>query len=164
MTKQTNEKEPTGLPVTVPTCTAKDTAGNEVTGYYVLLHIPETDGHGTVKGYRNVPSIFCDSPGNREGNHWHTIDPSTLRVDGAQPDDYACQSTFLKLLLDYLLNAINASIKEVTTTTNGHSSLVVANIERLQLLFNEADRDALELVGGAFAQRILDLLEKGGNQ
>lgn len=161
MTKQTNEKEPTGLPVTVPTCTAKDTAGNEVTGYYVLLHIPETDGHGTVKGYRSVPSIFCDTPGNREGNHWHTIDPATLRMDNAVQIPATSDAL---VLLDYLLAIINDRTEEITTTTNGQDSLVVANTKKLQLLFNHADCEALKTVGGEFAKRILDQLEKGGNQ
>lgn len=163
MTKQNNEKEPTGLPVTVPTCTAKDTAGNEVTGYYVLLHIPETDGdgHGTVTGYRSVPSIFCDTPGNREGNHWHTIDPSTLRMDNTVQIPATSDAL---VLLDYLLAVINDSTEEITTTTNGQDSLVVANTKNLLLLFNQADCEALKTVGGEFAMRILDQMEKGGNQ
>ena len=154
MTKQNNEKEPTGLPVTVPTCTAKDTAGNEVTGYYVLLPIPETDGHGTLTGYRNVPSIFCDY-------HWHTIDPATLRMDNTVPIPATSDAL---VLLDYLLAIINDRTEEITTTTNGQDSLVVANTKKLQLLFNQADCEALKTVGGDFAKRILEKLEKGGNQ
>lgn len=161
MTKQNNEKEPTGLPITVPTCTAKDTAGNEVTGYYVLLHIPETDGHGTLTGYRNVPSIFCDSPGNRECNHWHTIDPATLRMDNTVPIPATSDAL---VLLDYLLAIINDRTEEITTTTNGQDSLVVVNTKKLQLLFNHADCEALKTVGGDFAKRILDQMEKGGGQ
>lgn len=92
---QNNEKEPTGTPATVPTCT--------------------------------VPS-------------------------GAL------------VLLGYLLAVINDQTEEITTTTNGQDLLVVANTKELTLLFNQADCEALKTVGGDFAKRILDQLEKGGEQ
>lgn len=68
------------------------------------------------------------------------------------------------VLLDYLLAVINDSTEEITTTTNGQDSLVVANTKNLQLLFNQADCEALKTVGGEFAMRILDQMEKGGDQ
>lgn len=59
---------------------AKDMEGKWVQGWYAVLHIPDTDRHDKLVGYKRVPSIFNDEPSNRNGSYWHTIDPSTLRL------------------------------------------------------------------------------------
>ncbi len=59
---------------------AKDIEGKLVQGWYAVLHIPDTDRHDKLVGYKRVPSIFNDEPSNRNGSYWHTIDPSTLRL------------------------------------------------------------------------------------
>lgn len=59
---------------------AKDLKGEWVTGWYVEIHITETDAHDKVTGHKTVPSIFNDEPGNRNnGGYWHTIQPETLQ-------------------------------------------------------------------------------------
>ena len=59
---------------------AKDLNGEWVTGWYVEHHITETDSHDKVTGYKIVPCIFNDEPGNRSnGGYWHEIQPDTLQ-------------------------------------------------------------------------------------
>ena len=53
--------------------------GEWVYGYFVILHSAITDGHGTVIGHKEEPSIFNDEPGQRSvGCYWHTINPETV--------------------------------------------------------------------------------------
>lgn len=59
---------------------AKDLNGEWVTGWYVEHHLTETDSHDKVTGYKIVPCIFNDEPGNRSnGGYWHEIQPDTLQ-------------------------------------------------------------------------------------
>lgn len=61
-------------------CKAKDLNGEWVTGWYVEHHITETDSHDKVTGYKTIPCIFNDEPGNRgNGGYWHEIQPDTLQ-------------------------------------------------------------------------------------
>jgi hypothetical protein len=56
--------------------------GEWVEGYFAVLHIPvEEIIDGVLKrtGYKEVPSIFNDEPGNREkGGYWHDVMPATV--------------------------------------------------------------------------------------
>lgn len=59
---------------------AQDLSGNWITGWYVEHHITETDSHDKVTGYKTVPCIFNDEPGNRgNGGYWHEIQLNTLQ-------------------------------------------------------------------------------------
>lgn len=59
---------------------AQDFNGEWVKGWYVELHIANTDDHDRLIGYKTVPSIFNDEAGERtKGSYWRTIIPSTLR-------------------------------------------------------------------------------------
>ena len=59
---------------------AKGLNGEWVTGWYAEHHITETDSHDKVTGYKTVPCIFNDDPGNRSnGGYWHEIQPNTLQ-------------------------------------------------------------------------------------
>jgi len=59
---------------------AKNLNGEWVTGWYVEVHISETDEHDRLIGHKTVPSLFNDEPGERyKGSYWHTIQPETLQ-------------------------------------------------------------------------------------
>lgn len=59
---------------------AKDLNGEWVTGWYVELHQSQTDEHDSLLGYKTVPCLFNDEPGQRyKGSYWHEILPCTLQ-------------------------------------------------------------------------------------
>ena len=59
---------------------AKDLMGNVVTGYFVMLHMPNFAEHGEyVSGYTEKPHLFDDGGCDRtDSSFWHEIDISTL--------------------------------------------------------------------------------------
>lgn len=53
--------------------------GEWIEGFYAPLHIAMTDNHDKVTGFKEIPSIFNDEPGERsKGGYWHTVDPNTV--------------------------------------------------------------------------------------
>lgn len=53
--------------------------GEWIEGFYAPLHIAMTDNHDEVTGFKEIPSIFNDEPGERsKGGYWHTVDPNTV--------------------------------------------------------------------------------------
>lgn len=52
--------------------------GKWIYGYYATLHIARKDNHDVLLGYEEIPSIFNDEPGNRNGPYWHTVKPDTV--------------------------------------------------------------------------------------
>ena len=59
---------------------AKDSNGNVVTGWFVMLHIPiYGNDHQSIIGFEEIPSIFNDEQGERsKGSYWHTIILDTM--------------------------------------------------------------------------------------
>ena len=48
-------------------------------GFYAVLHIPETNNHAELLGYKEVPSIFNDEQGERgKGGCWHEVRHDTV--------------------------------------------------------------------------------------
>lgn len=53
--------------------------GEWIEGYYAVHHIPETENHDKVIGYKEVHCIFNDEPKNRsKGGYWHEVNPATI--------------------------------------------------------------------------------------
>ena len=53
--------------------------GEWVECFYAMHHVPETDNHDKVTGFKEVPSIFNDEPGQRsKGSYWHEVDPASV--------------------------------------------------------------------------------------
>ena len=64
---------------------AKDLKGEWVIGWYVEIHLTETDAHDKVTGYKTVPSIFNDEPGNRNnGGYWHQSSQARCKKSTSQ--------------------------------------------------------------------------------
>lgn len=49
-----------------------------VEGYYAIIHVPRTGDHGEVIGFDEIPAIFNDEPGHRDGGYWTDVYPQTL--------------------------------------------------------------------------------------
>jgi hypothetical protein len=53
--------------------------GEWVEGFYAMHHVPETDNHDKVTGFKEIPCIFNDEPGQRsKGSYWHEVDPDSV--------------------------------------------------------------------------------------
>lgn len=59
---------------------AKNLKGKEVHGWFVMLHNHISDDHYNIIGYKDVPALYNDEPGNRSGLYWEYIDIDTLEV------------------------------------------------------------------------------------
>ena len=54
--------------------------GEWLYGYYVEQHLPEydTDQPDRITGYTNLPMLFNDEPGQRDGCYWHEVVYNTV--------------------------------------------------------------------------------------